>query len=123
MCTQCQTIAGGFGCGSIVAAKGTVVIEEGELELKSYMVPESAAAVTRRFCGVCGTHVMASNPSHPVTAVSAGTLDDKGYFKPQVAIWCQSLQPHHTLPPSLPQFPQYPPAPASAPEKPTHETA
>lgn len=90
LCTQCQTIAGGFGVGSVIVPKESVAIDAGGDLLVDFEVPGSVKGVVRRFCKVCGTHIFAANPAYPVTAVHAGTLAEPGRFQPQVAIWCQS---------------------------------
>jgi hypothetical protein len=109
VCTQCQAVGGGFGCGSAVVPKAALDITKGEDQLASFTMPGSAAAVVRRFCKTCGTHVAASNGAHPVVALNAGTLAPPMVFAPQVAIWCQSKTAIHTFPEGLPQFAQYPP--------------
>ena len=113
LCGQCQKIGGGFGVGSIVVPKGSITIEEGEEQLQNYAVESggSGKGVIRRFCKHCGTHVFAENAEHPVTAITAGTLDDANLFKPDVAIWCESKRSFHRLPEGLPEFDQYPPQP------------
>ena len=113
LCTQCQTIAGGFGVGSVIVPKDSVAIEGGDL-LVNFEMPGSSKGVIRRFCKVCGTHVFASSPGHPVTAVHAGTLKEADRFQPQAVIWCQSRRPYHRFSDDLPQFAQYPPAPVPA---------
>lgn len=109
VCEQCQKIGGGFGVGSIIVPKTSLVIEKGSDKLKEFIVEGSEKGVIRKFCTNCGTHVLAGNAAHPVMAVHAGTLDDQSSFKPQVVIWCQSMRGHHRFPEGLPQFPQYPP--------------
>lgn len=113
LCAQCQAIGGGFGVGSIVVPKDSVSFEKGEDQLQDYVVEEggSGKGVTRRFCSTCGTHVLAGNATHPVIAVSVGTLDDCTIFKPDVAIWCQSKRSFHRIPEGVPEFDQYPPQP------------
>ena len=107
ICTQCQTIGGGFGCGSAVVPKDSLTFTQGEDQLLDFTIPGDKAVV-RRFCKACGTHVTASNEAHPVVAVNAGTLANLD-FCPQVAIWCQSKKAIHNFPEGLPQFAQYPP--------------
>jgi hypothetical protein len=111
LCTQCQTLAGGFGVGSVIVPNGGIVVDAGSELLVNFEVPGSTKGVVRRFCKVCGTHVFAANTSYPVTAVHAGTLADPGTFMPQAVIWCQSRRAYHRFPDGLPLFDQYPPAP------------
>ncbi len=111
LCSQCQTIAGGFGVGSVIVPKDGVIIVAGDDNLVDFIVPGSTTQVVRRFCKTCGTHMFASNAAHPVTAVHAGTLAESDHFNPQVVIWCQSKRPYHRFSDGLPQFEQYPPSP------------
>jgi len=109
LCTQCQTIAGGFGVGSDIVPKDALTVNEGLESLVDFVIPGSTKAVLRQFCKTCGTHLFAAKPEYPVTAVHAGTLNEPARFHPQVAIWCQSKRPYHRLPDDLLQFEQYPP--------------
>jgi hypothetical protein len=115
ICTQCQAVGGGFGVGSIIVPNNAVAVEKGEEQLQGFKLDSSASTnpnpITRCFCRICGTHVLAKS-SHPVTAVHAGTLDDPALFKPQVALWCQSKRACHAFPEGVAQFDQYPPQPA-----------
>mmetsp|Transcript_55602 Transcript_55602/g.113656 ORF Transcript_55602/g.113656 Transcript_55602/m.113656 type:complete len:143 (+) Transcript_55602:55-483(+) len=111
ICTECQTIGGGFGVGSVVAPQEAVTVETGSDLLQEFQMSGSTKGVTRRFCKTCGTHVFANNPAYPLMAVHAGTLDDASKFEPKVAIWCQSKRVWHRIPEEVPQFDQYPPPP------------
>lgn len=107
ICTQCQTIGGGFGVGSLIVAKGSVNIEGNE-HLKEFTVPGSEKGVVRQFCVDCGTHLFAFNDAHPVTAVHGGTLTDTSAFNPQVVIWGKSRRDYHHFPDTIKVFDQYP---------------
>ena len=109
LCGECQTIGGGYGVGSLIAANSAFQIEKGHEHLVEFVLPDSE--VVRRFCRICGTHVTASNGGRPVIAVHAGTCQSTT-FKPQVAIWCESKKPFHAgaIPAGVHQFDQYPPS-------------
>jgi hypothetical protein len=111
LCTQCQTIAGGFGVGSVVIPVGGLIVESGSELIAEFVLPGSSVGLLRRFCKICGTHLFALNPKHPVVAVHAGTLSESASFSPQVVIWCQSKREYHRFAEGVPQFEQYPPGP------------
>ena len=109
-CTQCQTVGGGFGVGSMIFPKDSVKIVEGAEDVREFVLEGSAKGVIRRFCSHCGTHMMAFGSTHPVIAVHAGTLQSPDAFKPQVVIWGKSKRAYHTFPPGIPIFDEYPPS-------------
>ncbi|WP_281017271.1 MULTISPECIES: GFA family protein [unclassified Minwuia] len=69
------------------------------------------AAVTRDFCGTCGTHITTRRPDmRSLLVLKAGTLDDPSlYDQPRLAIFCIDRQPFHQLPDALPLFERMPP--------------
>lgn len=115
VCTQCQTLAGGFAQGSWIVPKDSVTLVQGGDNLRDFTMPQSEKGVVRRFCMDCGTHVTASSAGHPVTAIHVGTLDPPASFSPQIVIWAKSKRPYHSFPPGVPEFPEYPPPPPSSP--------
>lgn len=55
---------------------------------------DSGSAVTRQFCGTCGSPLFSLVESAPgLVFVKAGTLDDTSDFNPQVQVWTKSRQP------------------------------
>jgi hypothetical protein len=67
-------------------------------------------AVTRDFCGDCGTHLLTRRPDLPFIILKVGTLDDPSQFgAPQMAINASDRQAFHCLPDGLPTFDGMPP--------------
>ncbi len=67
-------------------------------------------AVTREFCGDCGTHLLTRRPDLPFIVLKVGTLDDPSQFgAPQMAINASDRQAFHCLPDGLPTFQGMPP--------------
>jgi hypothetical protein len=67
-------------------------------------------AVTREFCGECGTHLVTRRPGLPAVILKAGTLDDPSVFgSPQMAIFTIDKQAFHHIPDGLPAFERLPP--------------
>ena len=48
---------------------------------------ESSPGKLRRFCPVCGTHLIAERPTHPHVILRVATLDDDPGMKPTMHIW------------------------------------
>jgi hypothetical protein len=67
-------------------------------------------AVTREFCGECGTHLATRRPGLRQIILKVGTLDDPSLFgAPQMAIYTVDKQPFHVVPEGLPAFERLPP--------------
>jgi len=56
----------------------------GEDKLRSF---ESSPGKLRRFCSVCGSHVLADRPAEPHIILRVATLDDDPGTKPLIHIW------------------------------------
>jgi hypothetical protein len=55
---------------------------------------DSGKAVYRRFCPACGSPIVTDVEVMPaLTFLKAGTLDDTGWLKPAMEIYCDSAQP------------------------------
>ena len=56
----------------------------GEDKLRSF---ESSPGKLRRFCSVCGSHVLAERPADPHVVLRIATLDDDPGARPLIHIW------------------------------------
>jgi ADP-ribosyl-[dinitrogen reductase] hydrolase len=56
----------------------------GEDKLRSF---ESSPGKLRRFCSVCGSHVLAERPAEPHVILRVATLDDDPDARPLIHIW------------------------------------
>jgi len=106
-CRECQVIAGG-GPNHFLAvpAEGFVYTKGAP---KTFARDDLPRAVTREFCGDCGTPLTSRNPKWPFVIVKVGTLDDPAAFTPAVAMQLADKQPFHRVPEGLPQFDRWPP--------------
>lgn len=57
---------------------------KGEEKLSAF---ESSPGKFRRFCSVCGSHLVAERPAQPHVIVRVATLDDDPGLKPAMHIW------------------------------------
>ncbi len=91
-CTHCQKQSG--------SAFSTIIgINAADIAIRgtpaSYAdTGDSGGAVTRQFCGTCGSPLFSLIGARPdMIFVKSGTLDDPSGFAPAVHIWGKSKQP------------------------------
>ena len=102
-CRPCQHFSGGGPNLYMLMPPGGFRWTRGEP--KRFTRPDFDGAVTREFCGECGTQVSARRPGLDFAIVKVGTLDDPGAFKgAAVAIFTAEKQPFHRLPQGVPAF-------------------
>ena len=67
-------------------------------------------AVTREFCGTCGTHIGILVPSMPTLyMLRAGTLDEPDLFgTPELALFLCDKRVFHVVPEGIPTFDKEP---------------
>lgn len=66
-------------------------------------------AVTREFCGTCGTHIVTRITGRDYVVLKIGTLDDPtAYTGPQIAIYTVDQQPFHHIAAGVPSFERIP---------------
>jgi hypothetical protein len=107
-CRECQYISGGAPNMFMLLPQAGFRYVRGEP--KSFRRADIEGAVTREFCGECGTHLTTRRPGLPFVILKVGTLDEPQAFgQPQMAIFTCDLQPFHTLPEGLPTFEKMPP--------------
>lgn len=108
-CKDCQR-ATGSPMATFVAVPESLMSLEGEA--KSHTVKgDSGRAVTRHFCGECGSQLYSTVESMPgVYFVKLGTLENADDLAPQVHIWVKSRPNWCELPAGAPAFEENPPA-------------
>lgn len=109
-CRHCQRQSGSSFSILVGVPKGALRFE-GETMVSYTDQGESGLPVLRKFCGRCGSPVLSEVAAMPdLDWIKAGTLDDVSWFKPQVHLWCDNLQPWVTLPPDAVKVARNPPA-------------
>jgi hypothetical protein len=103
-CRECQYISG--GSVNVVMAMPAAGFRYTKGQPKSFTRTDIENAVTREFCGECGTHTLTRVPSMPAAVMlKVGTLDDPSVFgTPQMAIFGIDKQSFHQLPEGVPLF-------------------
>lgn len=107
-CRACQHIAGGGpNYFMLVRPEGFRFLSG---QPQEFTRPDLPAAVTRAFCGTCGTHLTTRRPGLEEIVLKVGTLDDPARFDaPAIAIFAEDKQPFHLFPEGAPVFDQLPP--------------
>lgn len=107
-CRACQHITGGAPNYFMLMPAAGFRFTKGEP--KTYTRPDKTDAVTRSFCGACGTHLTTSRPGLSAVILKIGTLDDPAlYGGPSIAIFTEEEQAFHLVPQGVPKFEKLPP--------------
>lgn len=80
--------------------------------LRFYDTPSQAGGKTHRgFCADCGSPILGNPDAAPsIVAIRAASLDDPGWFAPQMDVWTSDAQPWDQMNPVLPKHELYPPS-------------
>ncbi len=101
-CRVCQYIGAGSATVNAVFPADAVEIE-GETTAIEGMA-DSGAAMTRRFCPKCGTHLFSQASTRPhQIVIRVGALDERVGFGPQATIWTSAAPPWAAIDDALPK--------------------
>jgi len=107
-CRECQYFSGGGPNYFLLLPKAGLRWTEGRPA--RFTKAELEGAVTRCFCGTCGTHILTELPGRDQVVLKVGSLDDPArYGGPAAAIHCLDRQAFHQIPEGLPAFDRLPP--------------
>ena len=70
---------------------------------------ESSPGKLRRFCSVCGTHLLAERPAQPHVILRVPTLDDDPGTRPTMHIWTSHDVPWLADGDDAPRYPEWQP--------------
>jgi hypothetical protein len=119
-CRDCQHLAANGTVNLLVAAEGLSITGALAEHTKT---ADSGNLLTRQFCPVCGTHVLAKSSARPQFRVlRAGNLDDPSSITPSMNIWTSSAPTWACLDASLAQVERQPQAPPPAQPQPASPT-
>jgi hypothetical protein len=92
-CTECQRQSGAPFSIVVAVPRDTLRVEGDSLSSYTTVGTDSGMEVERRFCGNCGSPIVSVPAEGPMVFIKAGTLDDRSWLEPQLAVWCDSAQP------------------------------
>ena len=95
-CRECQYITGGNpNVIMILPIDGFKFVRGKPQEFKR---SDLEKAVTRLFCGECGTAIGTKSPTRPESIIlKVGTFDDPSIFDPEIAIFTSDKQEFHHI--------------------------
>tara|TARA_R110000772_G_scaffold40890_1_gene95297 strand:- start:859 stop:1269 length:411 start_codon:yes stop_codon:yes gene_type:complete len=101
-CRECQYITGGGNL--LIMAMPVDGFELTKGSVKGFTRDDIEHAVTREFCGNCGTHLFTRAPGFKAgVIIKVGSLDDRSIFgKADSANFVCDAQPYHRLPDDMP---------------------
>jgi hypothetical protein len=104
-CKRCQRRSGAAASASAHPAPGSFHIVAGEDALVRWK-PEVGGE--KWFCGACGSHIYANNPSHPDSiGIRLGAFDDDPGVRPSVRQFVTYAAPWEPIPDDgLPRHPE-----------------
>jgi len=107
-CDDCRK-SSGTGHSSNAFFKKDDVIIEGETNHFS-SITDTGSEITRFFCVKCGSRLFGeSNVIIDIMSVSAGTLDDSSWFKPDAIVYNKRKPKWDFVDESIPFFEEMPP--------------
>jgi len=111
-CRNCQQMTGGGFSPAVLVPAEAFRVTRGELRYHS--TPSAAGGQHKRgFCAERGSLLTGGeNNERPtgIVGITAGSLDDPGWFQPEMDIFVSDAQPWDQMNPTIPKFEQYPPS-------------
>lgn len=107
-CRECQYITG--GAANLTMAIPTAGFTYTKGAPKQFTRTDIENAVTREFCGECGTSLGTRSPALPgAILLKVGSFDDPAIFEgPQAAIYTCDKQPFHIIADGVASFDRLP---------------
>ena len=109
-CRACQHITGGPYVPVVLLPAKEFRLTRGTLR-HHFTASERLGKHKRGFCGDCGSRITGGEAETPTPwiGVTASSLDDPSWFRPQFDIFVSSAQPWDRLDPETPKHSKYPP--------------
>lgn len=106
-CRECQYLSGGSTNVTIGMPEAGFKYTKGTPH--KFTRSDLDNAVTREFCGTCGTQLLTTAPGLAgVQLIKVGTMDDPSMFTPDMAIFTVDRQAFHNIPEAMPSFEHMP---------------
>ncbi|MBA3069697.1 MAG: GFA family protein [Hyphomonas sp.] len=107
-CRECQYITGGQANDFMAMPAAGFRYTKGAP--KAFKRTDIDHAVTREFCGTCGTQILTRAPALPHAVIlKVGSFDDTSLFgRPQVIMQTADAPSFHHIPEGVPAFARFP---------------
>jgi hypothetical protein len=92
-CTECQRQTGTSFSIVVAVPRDAFRAQGGTLSSYTTVGTDSGMEVERQFCSGCGSPIASVPAAGPMVFIKAGTLNDRSWLQPQLAVWCDSAQP------------------------------
>jgi hypothetical protein len=112
-CRDCQQATGGAFVPGLLVPASAFRLTKGEL--RYHFTPSTAGGRHKRgFCTQCGSRITGGESDRPdskFVGITAGSLDDPGWFQAQMDFFVSDAQPWDLMDPATPKFQHYAPPP------------
>ena len=110
-CRDCQHTTGGAFLPGLLVPAAAFRLTKGAL--KYHFTPSLAGGHHKRgFCAECGSRITGGEFDQRTSGfigITAGSLDDSSWFRPQMDFFACDAQAWDQMDPAIPKFEQYPP--------------
>ena len=107
-CRDCQWLSGGPYAPVVLVPARTFRITRGTI--RHHITPGEAGPHQRGYCADCGSRLTGGEgPGSTKIGMTASSLDDPTWFKPEFEMWVGDTEPWDVLDPNVPHFDKYPP--------------
>jgi hypothetical protein len=110
-CRDCQQITGGGFVAGLLVPKEAFRLTKGQL--RYHFTPRLAGGRHKRgFCAECGSRLTGGEFDEGSTGfigITAGSLDDPSWFRPQMDFFVSDVQPWDHMDAAIPKHALYPP--------------
>lgn len=108
-CDHCRRLSGTGHSANAFFNRDDVRIEG---KTSSFAVTtDTGSVITRHFCPNCGSRLFGFSNVADLISVTAGTLDDSSWFKPNANVYNKRKPVWDFMDPAVPTFDEMPPAP------------
>jgi hypothetical protein len=113
-CRDCQKVTGGAFVPGLLIPASAFRLTKGELRYN--FTPSLAGGRHKRgYWPECGSRItggQSDQEPNDFIGLTAGSLDDSSWFRPQMDFFVSDAQPWDQMDPAIPKYKHYPPAPA-----------
>jgi hypothetical protein len=112
-CRDCQQASGGAFVPGLLVPASAFRLTKGRLRYH-FTTRLAGGRHKRGFCPHCGSRITGGESDQPgkeFMGVTAGSLDDPSWFRPEVDFFVADAQPWDQMDPAIAKFEHYPPSP------------